>query len=501
MVARLRTLELTALAAGGLAGLVVLVQPTYAVIGVVALAIVVFVALSVDFLPAFLVTTIFVESLAAGPGLRIGRLAAVLALAVVVYYLLAGGRTRLRPNALLLVAGAYGAWIMLSYYWADDPSRVTKTGGQYGLAIAYMLAFAVLVRTPRQLKSIFVAMVVGSIIFGLISFVLHTGNLAELRQTGFHGSANYFALYQLVILPPTLVLAAMDRRPERRPFYYAVIAFIALSVVLSQSRMGVVVLVAVALLVLLLPTRFFFAQATQKVTYAGTLLLIAALVAIAAPAGFLDRASRIHTAVSEEGDQGSGRLDLWRGALTAFEQEPWLGLGAGNFYGEAVSLLQQTPGVRVSFIYYSAGLEGRPTHSIYFDALADLGVVGFVIFILLLGLTGRYLFLAYRRSRRAGDRDLERMTVAIVVIFVATAIGGAFLSIGLGKLLWIIIGLALALDAMTRRLSEQDPVPRPVPAGPPDSGPFTGPVGTRRRGRFEISRGPRQRPSPPRGLA
>jgi O-antigen ligase len=488
MVARLRTIQLTALAAGGLAGLVVLVQPSYAVTAVVGLAIVVFVALSVDFLPAFLVTTIFVESLAAGPGLRIGRLAAVLALAVVVYYLLAGGRTRLKPNALLLVAGAYGAWIMLSYYWADDPSRVTKTAGQYGLAIAYMLAFAVLVRTPRQLKSIFVAMVVGSLIFGVISFILHTGHLAEIRQTGFHGSANYFALYQLVILPPTLVLAAMDRKPERRPFYYTVIAFIAVSVVLSQSRMGIVILGAIAALLLLLPTRFFFAQATQKVTYAGLLLVIAALVAVAAPSGFLDRASTIVSAVNEEGDQGSGRLDLWRSAFTAFDQEPWFGLGAGNFYEEAVSLMQQTPGVRVSFIYYSAGLEGRPTHSIYLDALADLGVVGFTLFLLLLGLTGRYLYLAYRRTRRAGDLDLQRMTVAIIVMFIATAAGGVFLSIGLGKLLWIIIGLALALDAMTRRLAEES-----ESLGPPRE--------TRRRARLQLSGAPRRRPSPPLGPA
>jgi O-antigen ligase len=240
--------------------------------------------------------------------------------------------------------------------------------------------------------------------------------------------------------------------------------------------------------VLLLPTRFFFSQAAQKVTYTGVLLLIAALVAVAAPSGFLDRASRIVSAVSEQGDQGSGRIDLWRSALTAFDQEPWFGLGAGNFYGEAVSLMQQTPGVRVSFIYYSAGLEGRPTHSIYLDALADLGVVGFVLFLLLLGLTGRYLFLAYRRTRRAGELDLQRMTVAITVMFIATAAGGAFLSIGLGKLLWIIIGLALALDAMTRRMVEE-------------SESLGTPGNTRRRPKLELSRAPTQRPRRPLGPA
>jgi O-antigen ligase len=474
---RRRLFELGVLAGGGFVGLLTHVNPTYAVVGVVALAIVIIVALSVRFLPVFLATTIFIEPLAAGPELRVGRLAAPLALVVVLYYLLAGGRTSLRPNALLVAAAAYGAWIMASFYWAGDESLVVKTGGQYALAFAYMLAFAALVRSPSDVKAVLLAMVASSAVFGLISFALNTGSLAEDRLTGLHGDPNFFALYQLIILPATLVLAAGDRRPERRPLYYGVIGFIAVSVVLSQSRMGLLVLVGIVLVTLLLPARLFFVHAGQKITYLVSLLLMGALIAISVPAGVLGRASTILTAVNARGDQGSGRIELWQAAWQAFLQHPWLGLGAGNFYGEALSFLQQTPGVRSSFIAYSAQFQGRPTHSIYLDALADLGTVGFAIITAMIFLAGRYLLLSYRRAHAAQNLELERYAVALFVMLLATAIAGIFLSIGLGKLLWIIVGLALALDAITKGMHSVDaPPPSPPAPGPPEPVPVGGPL-------------------------
>lgn len=497
---RRRLFEAAALAAGGIVGIMTLVDPTYAAVGVVALAVVVAVALSVDVLPLFLVTTIFVESLTAAPGVRIGRVAAVFALVVVAYYLLAGGRTKLRPNALLLVAGAYGAWIMLSFYWADDHSLVVKTAGQYGLAFAYMLALAVLVRSREQLKPLLAAMVAGSVVFGLISFVLHSGSIAESRLSGLQGGANFFALYQLVVLPAVLFLAAVDRRVERRPLYYGVIGFLAVSVVLSQSRMGLILFIAVVLLTLVLPARFFFAHASQKFAYASVLLLIGSLVGLAAPGGFLKRASTILTAVGPEGDQGSGRLDLWRAAWHAFEDNPWFGLGAGNFYGEALSFLQQTPGVRSGFIFYSASLRGRPTHSIYLDALADLGIVGLAIVLLLIGLTGRYLLLAQRRARAAHDLELERVAIALFVMLVATAGGGIFLSIGLGKLLWILVGLALALDAISKGIVPPSTSSPPVAASLPNREPALPPEAGPALSTFRIQRGSPKRLPRPRGL-
>src|SRR5687768_11519194 len=99
---------ITLLAAALAVGALTTVEPVFAVAVVVAAAISLIVAANVKALPLFLVFTMFVESLQLGPGLRIGRLAGAMALAVLAYYVLSRGRSSLRPNALVAIAGAFG---------------------------------------------------------------------------------------------------------------------------------------------------------------------------------------------------------------------------------------------------------------------------------------------------------------------------------------------------------------------------------------------------------
>src|SRR5437660_4579720 len=164
------------LAAAVVVGALSVGKPFYAIALVLAAGIVLLVAARIEALPVFLIFTMFVESVSLGPGLRIGRLAAVMALAVLAYYVLNQGRIDLRPSPLLLAAAAYGFWLILSVYWADDTGLVYQTTFQYFLAVAYMLTFAVLVRSRRQLTAIFATFAVGSLVFGLLSFLAYVGS-------------------------------------------------------------------------------------------------------------------------------------------------------------------------------------------------------------------------------------------------------------------------------------------------------------------------------------
>jgi hypothetical protein len=60
---------------------------------------------------------------------------------------------------------------------------------------------------------------------------------------------------------------------------------------------------------------------------------------------------------------GSGRVDLWRTALTAYEKNPVLGTGAGTFERS----WQRNP---------DAGLKARDAHSLYLETLSELGPIG-----------------------------------------------------------------------------------------------------------------------------
>jgi O-antigen ligase len=436
-------------------------SPFFAIAFVVAAGIGLLVAANIHVLPLFLVFTMFVESLALGPGLRVGRIAAVLAIISVGYYLLVRGARGLRINALLAVAGSYGLWVLLSAYWATDSSYVYKTMFQWLLGFAYMLTFAVLVRTKQQLKAIFITLTFGSLIFGLISFAAYVVSGGTLTSggdlsgggapgaAGLQGDHTFFAIYQVFALPAALALAVLERRAERRVLYYAALAVIVLSVVASLSRTGVVVLAGVVFATLVLPWRIFFRRPGQRVAYVLALVAAAGVVAVSGSTPFVERVQTIIQESGSAGGRGSGRVDLWRAALTGYHENEALGIGAGNYQARSLELLQITPGVNTTAEYVKPG---RFVHNAFLEALTELGVVGLAILSLLFGLTAYYFILAFRRARAVGDRTLERMSIALLVTLFAFAISSVFLSNEFAKPLWILVGLALALDVMSKRV-------------------------------------------------
>lgn len=440
--ARLGALLVGAAAVGGLAS----VQPALAATLVLAIALALLVANDVRLLPAILIFTMFVESLALGPGLRVGRVAGALALAVIAYVLLTRGSQGLRPNGLLAAVAAYGLWTLASAFWAEDTGPVTTALFSYLLALAYMLSFAFLVRGTRQLKQIFATLAFGSLVFGLVSFATYSAGAADDRAAGLQGDPNYFAVYQVIALPAALVVAALTSRPQVRLALYGVVGVIVLSVVSSLSRTGLIALTGVVLATLLLPWRAFFRRPSQKLSYAISLVIASAAAAALGATALISRIQAL-LEPGEESDRGSGRSDLWRAAWRGFHENEVLGLGAGNFRTRSLDLLQSTPGVDTTKNYVRAG---REAHNAYLGTLTELGVVGLALFLLVIGLTGTYLIRSAKRSRRAGRTDLERFSFAVLVSLFGFLLSAFFLSNELGKPLWIIAGLALALDVITR---------------------------------------------------
>jgi O-antigen ligase len=429
-------------------GAVAVQRPKEGIGLVAAVAVGVIAAADTRYLPVLLTSTIFVESLSVGSGLRVGRVGAALAIAFVSVYLLARGRAGLRANALLTCVVVYGMWLLASGFWAAFQSDVAQSFAEYALAVAYMVAFAVLVRSKAELLQVAATLAIGSFLFGLLGvyqYVTHTG--VEDRAVGLQGDPNYYAVYQAIALPLVLVLAARER-PTWRAAYYVVPSVIVLSVVASLSRTGLLTLALVAVATFFLPWRFFFRDRGSKRVYVGVLCVAAAAAVSIGSTTIIARAQTIfHN--SPTGDRGSGRTDLWKAARHAYSDHPWLGVGAGNFRPLALQYLQNTPGVDTRRNYVHAE---RPVHNAYLEQLTNLGPVGLALFLAVLGLTARMYLRSFRRARAAAEQTLERFSVALLVSFTGFCFAGIFLSSQTLKPLWIMIGLALALDVMTRDL-------------------------------------------------
>ena len=122
------------------------------------------------------------------------------------------------------------------------------------------------------------------------------------------------------------------------------------------------------------------------------------------------------------GVNSGGRYQYWQSALDANATDRWKGIGPGTFeYWWARS------GTTMGFI--------RDAHTLYFETLAEAGIVGFA---LLAGLFGLLLVAAVRRMLR-GDPDLK--------IWIAAAAGGlaAFMTSAAVEWVWEVGAIACAM--------------------------------------------------------
>src|SRR5439155_20706099 len=119
----------------------------------------------------------------------------------------------------------------------------------------YMLAFAILLHSRRDLDRVLYTLAVVALVVGALGIFTSQG-----RAEGASGNANFFAMVELFALPLVLALAAEVPRRVLRLGLYAVVSVIIMSVFASLSRGGFLTLISVSVAALVLPARSSFSQ-------------------------------------------------------------------------------------------------------------------------------------------------------------------------------------------------------------------------------------------------
>jgi O-antigen ligase len=128
---------------------------------------------------------------------------------------------------------------------------------------------------------------------------------------------------------------------------------------------------------------------------------------------------------------GAGRHDFWRVALDAFDEKPILGDGAGTY----------------PFAWYqhrSIDISVHDAHSLYLESFAELGAIGGLV---VLALVGTLLWTAFAAWRAAPHPQRERYA-ALLAAMLAFAVGAGFDWFweipALGAVLFLAGGIAVA---------------------------------------------------------
>jgi O-antigen ligase len=373
-----------------------------------------------------LVVSPFIESLAVGD-ITVGRVLAAVALLAVLLHLIARPDARALPEPWVgLAVACLTLWLAAGLWWAPTSAGWLTAVTMHGLAVCYFLAYALLIGSRDQLRRLLVTYLCAALASAVLGIVqAQTG----ARAVGLQGDANTYALYELCAIPIAARLAAEARGPVRYLWLSGAVLLVG-AVMASQSRGGLIATVVVLLLILSRGDIGGSFTHRRALATTAALSLSAGLVALA-----VTTIPRLSPEQASEGG-GTGRLDIWRTAWLTWEEHPFLGIGPGNFEPLSSQLLSQTPGVQLD--PNSVLFEGIRVHNSYLEPWVEMGPVGFLCYLAVLGTTAWVL----ARERRV---PFSGVLSACLPMLVGFAVATFFISAMNNKLLWMLVGIAAAL--------------------------------------------------------
>jgi O-antigen ligase len=191
-------------------------------------------------------------------------------------------------------------------------------------------------------------------------------------------------------------------------------------------------------------------------------LVVLSLVGFFAFVASPDQRARV-TQVGE--GSTTGRSDIWTVGWRMVEAHPVRGVGVGQFETSSVHYLIAPGTIRRSDLIID---QPKVAHNIYLHILAEMGIVGLVPFLLILGFSLRCALLAAREFARRGDTAMDLVARSVFVGLIGILSADFFASEQFSKQLWLLLGIGPALLAMAQRrdeAEEQDGV-QPAPAEP-----------------------------------
>jgi probable O-glycosylation ligase (exosortase A-associated) len=283
---------------------------------------------------------------------------------------------------------------------------------------------------------------------------------------GFMGDGNDFALALNVLIPVGLVLYRVEAKARWRWLALFCALTSVLSIVATTSRGGMIGLAA-ALAVLMLAHR---PSVRTGAALAGTGVLVVLLVYLALPAVwekkfapfFSPETNPAFARVSkldeyQQDESARGRLDAWGAGLRMFADHPILGVGAG-VYSMAYGMKYKP--------YGAVTATWREAHSIYFQILGELGILGVAGMAWIFASILRAL-LGLRRAWRGptpGRRWATGVASALVASVAAFAASGAFLSAFYYPHVYMLGTTAVMMALLTRQGAPPFGEPAEAPA-------------------------------------
>lgn len=350
-----------------------------------------------------------------------------------------------RPAKLMVTFLGIISFSVIFSYWQSQSLSIAI---DYLKQIVLFILIVNLIKTYDRLKAFVAVFVVACAYHGVAAVIDFSSGSGE-RLTGisepYFGDPNDLALSLVMVLPLAWWLSlVVSSRWIRLALYGCMLTMIA-GIVASQSRGGLLALIAAMAVLIICQGR------QMMMTLILTLGAAAAFAMLVLPADVFERYRTITEYQKDE--SAMTRLAVWKAGATMFVDHPFTGVGAGAFesaYGR----------------YYidrkGAGIVWRAAHSSYVEVAAELGIVGFTVFLAILASAWMSLTHSRRQlnqlsgSHVSGGLDFLgpwlHLNGALLSSVGGFLVGAAFLSRGYDMVFMIILSLVAVLTRKTQLL-------------------------------------------------
>jgi putative inorganic carbon (HCO3(-)) transporter len=306
----------------------------------------------------------------------------------------------------------------------------------YLKVVFYFVLLQAIVRSRADLRRLIWALILSSLILGLVAFLYGTGVISGNEIRGDIGvengvervtvsdtySANELALIMVCAMPFALTLSRRQG-PVGLLVQFACLGLTAVIVVWTGSRTGFVLLGLVGVLVLM---RIKWIRASG--TMMGLIVAAGLVWAVASPA-YWERLGAMVSPTTHYEETYSGRYDIWMRGLQLGLSHPIFGVGIGNF--------------AIADEMINGERRGRSAHNSFVETWAELGFGGLVTLCVLFWAS---LTRARRLARLYGNEWLGACAATGEVSLISFIIGSCVLSMQYSQVLYFLVAVPLLCD-------------------------------------------------------
>ena len=247
------------------------------------------------------------------------------------------------------------------------------------------------------------------------------------------GNPNILGAYLVIVFPFILAQMASSKRTSSQIVFFICAAVTAICIVLTWSRgawLGAIVALVVFLIVYNFRTVWFILISASAVP----------LLAYVLPTDIINRFLSIF---KMEDSSILHRFKIWNGAMSMISDNIFTGIGVGQSAFDAVFPK-----------YAELGTETvEHTHSLYLQIFAELGIVGLVLFAIIIFMFVQKCFVGIK-TRRRGGKSRNMIAAGLASVCASLVMGVTdyiWYNTRVLLIFWIMIGLTVALTKINER--------------------------------------------------